>query len=196
MTLFLTGFEALTCSPTSGISVSDSTSLTSYLAIGSEVPSGPGNRVPRDLLLQLYPQLEDSFRNVGTLNDLNDYIASNFSRVVPGGFFAGDIPTFAWRGNYNVSFAVATQNLLDVSLLQTPIATAYQPFDYPFSPSAGKSLQFILYFGLAMSAYPAFFALYTNVERLRNVVRKAMNERAYTINLLTFLPAVLARSSL
>lgn len=68
-----------------------------------------------------------------------------------------------------MSYAIATQNLLDVSLLSSPIITSYQPFDYPFTPTAGKSLQFILYFGLAMSAYPGFFALYTNAERLRNV---------------------------
>ena len=67
------------------------------------------------------------------------------------------------------SYAIATQNLLDVSLLRVPIVTSYQPFDYPFTPAAGNSLQFILYFGLAMSAYPGFFALYTTVERLRNV---------------------------
>lgn len=33
----------------------------------------------------------------------------------------------------------------------------------------GKTLQLILYFGLAMSVYPAFFALYPTVERLRKV---------------------------
>ena len=88
---------------------------------------------------------------------------------MPGGFILGDRPTFAWRGNYDLSFAIATQNLMDVSLLDTPIATQFQAFDYPWAPSAGKSLQFVLYFGLAMSAFPGFFALYTTIERLRNV---------------------------
>lgn len=169
VTFFLKDFSKLTCSPTSGLSVSDSTSLASYLAFDSEVPYGPAGNVPENILLQLYPQLQGSFRDVSSLNGLNSYIEANFSSVVPGGFWTQGTPTFAWRGNYNVSFAVAIQNLLDVSLLNTPVATAYQPFDYPFTPSAGKSLQLILYFGLAMSAYPAFFCLYTNVERLRNV---------------------------
>ena len=33
----------------------------------------------------------------------------------------------------------------------------------------GQTLQLVLYFGLAMSIYPAFFALYPSVERLRKV---------------------------
>lgn len=36
-------------------------------------------------------------------------------------------------------------------------------------PLTGNSLQLITYFGLAMAAYPAFFALYPTLERLRGV---------------------------
>jgi hypothetical protein len=66
-------------------------------------------------------------------------------------------------------WAIAVQNLLDISLLRIPIIASFDSFDLPFSPEAGNSLQLILYFGLAMSAFPGFFALYVNVERTRNV---------------------------
>lgn len=169
VTLFLKNFSALTCAPTSGLYIPESTSLDGYLAIGAEIPYGPASQVPRNTLLQLYPLLGQALEGVTSLDALQAYINANFSTAVPGGFYLGDTPTFAWRGNYNVSFPVAVQNLMDVSLTRTPIITAYQSFDSPFTPSTGKSLQLALYFGLAMSAYPAFFALYTNIERLRNV---------------------------
>lgn len=170
VTLFLKDFTRLTCDRNSGISISESISLNGFLAFGADIPVGPPSQVPTNLLGQLFPLLNAStFTSVPTLGALEDYIAANYSSAQPGGIFLGDAPVFAWRGNYDMSYAVATQNLLDLSLLRLPILTSYQPFDYPFSPSAGKSLQFILYFGLAMSAYPGFFALYTTVERLRNV---------------------------
>jgi hypothetical protein len=50
-----------------------------------------------------------------------------------------------------------------------PISTQYQQFAVPFAPNMGDTLQLILYFGLAMSVYPALFALYPTQERLRNV---------------------------
>jgi ATP-binding cassette, subfamily A (ABC1), member 3 len=51
-----------------------------------------------------------------------------------------------------------------VSLLQPSII-----FYANQSSGIGKALQLITYFGLAMACYPAFFALYPTVERLRNV---------------------------
>jgi hypothetical protein len=42
-------------------------------------------------------------------------------------------------------------------------------FDLPWPSKTEDSLQFIFYFGLVMSAYPAFFALYPTIERLRGV---------------------------
>jgi ATP-binding cassette subfamily A (ABC1) protein 3 len=68
-----------------------------------------------------------------------------------------------------VYYSVAVQNIMDVSLSGTPIFTSFQHFDTQRAPGLGQTIQFILYFGLAMSAYPGFFALYTNIERLRTV---------------------------
>lgn len=169
VTLFLTDFKALSCAPAAQVSTSQREALDFFLAVNASIPEGPPDEVPTGIINQIYPILEAPFQDVGTISAFNGYIAANFRTATPGGFFLGNSPTFAWKGNYGLSYAVAAQNLLDVSLLRTPIVAGYQPFDYPFIPTAGKSLQFILYFGLAMSAYPGFFALYTTAERLRNV---------------------------
>lgn len=173
VTLFLKGFTALGCSPTSAISNEEIDSLSSY-ALSLDIPAGPPSGIPTALLNLLYPQANDTaFNPVATLADLNAYIAANYSSVSPGGFFVNTTaaPTFAWRGDYGMQYAILVQNLLDNSILKTlPILTAYQPFNVPFAPSAGKTLQFVLYFGLAMSAYPGFFALYPTMER-KNKVR-------------------------
>jgi len=42
-------------------------------------------------------------------------------------------------------------------------------FDIPWPSKTGDSLQFVFYFGLVMACYPAFFALYPTIERLRGV---------------------------
>lgn len=49
------------------------------------------------------------------------------------------------------------------------IATSYSPFDTPWVADTGNSLQLLIYIGLALSAYPAFFGLYPNIERRRQV---------------------------
>lgn len=171
VTFFLKGFSALSCSPEASISSSEIAALTSY-GLKGDVPAGPSTQVPTTLLNLLYPQLNNAFHSVATLDAFNDYIAANYSSALPGGFFLNGTgtPTFAYRGNYVMSYAILTQNLMDNSLLGSlPIVTTYQAFDVPWAPSAGKTLQFILYFGLAMSAYPGFFALYPTIERLGKV---------------------------
>jgi ABC-type multidrug transport system ATPase subunit len=169
VTLFLTGFVALSCAPTAQVDTSQREALDFFLAVNANIPTGPPRDVSTQLLNSIYPILKEPFHSVSTFDAFNDYISANYSKITPGGFFLGPVPTLAWKGNYDMAYAIATMNLMDVSLLDIPIVTAYQPFNYPFIPTAGKSLQFILYFGLAMSAYPGFFALYTNAERLRNV---------------------------
>lgn len=42
-------------------------------------------------------------------------------------------------------------------------------FDVPWPEDATNQIQFIFYFGLIMSCYPAFFALYPTRERLLNI---------------------------
>nr|POE84614.1 atp-binding cassette sub-family a member 3 [Quercus suber] len=172
VTLFLKSFSPLTCSPSASVRSSPSLGFDQFLAFGAFMPVGPTGQANTDLLGNIYPRLANNatkFQEVATLQDFNNFVEMRYGNVTPGGYFLGDTPTFAWRGNYELYFAVGMQNLLDIALTQIPIITDFQSFDRPWVPDAGKSLQFILYFGLAMSAYPGFFALYTNVERLRKV---------------------------
>lgn len=185
VTLFLNNFERPGCSPTETIRVSEVSSLVSQndfqLVIGpsnrlsqssleffaSSLPGGGGSSTPGNLTgLMNTTHMED------TLAGFNDYIATNYANVTPGGFFLGDEsspPTFAWRGDGDISLATITQNALDVLLTNISISSQYQAFDLPWAADGGKALQLITYFGLAMAVYPSFFALYPTVERLRNV---------------------------
>jgi ABC-type multidrug transport system ATPase subunit len=163
VTLFLQDFEALSCAPADQVRQANALGLDSLasdlLEDGLDIPVGPPGQGIIDAIEAVYPVLAGAqgINELATLDAFIAYIAANYSSVNPGGFFEGDTPTFAWRGDYGVQFAIAAQNLLDNSLLKIPISTSYQPFDRPWTPSAGDSLQFILYFGLAMSVFPGFF---------------------------------------
>lgn len=185
--MFLKGFTIPGCSPTSQISRSDIDSLLTQ--IDYTIPIGPTDKIPLDAAQRIGvtlptgssgggdesdpAELADSIEAIdGSLVDFNDFISQNFANVTPGGFFLGDAsapPTFAYKGNGDLSLATITQNALDTLLTNVSISSQYQAFDTPWVSSAGKNLQLVVYFGLAMSAYPAFFALYPTLERLRNV---------------------------
>jgi ATP-binding cassette, subfamily A (ABC1), member 3 len=109
---------------------------------------------------------------VNTSTQFNDYINQRFANVTPAGFFLGDGNSqtiLAYKGNGDIYNGVFGQNIMDVMLTNISIATQFQPFDILWAPGAGKSLQLVVYFGLAMAAYPGFFALYPTVERVRNI---------------------------
>ncbi|THZ02875.1 putative ABC transporter [Aureobasidium pullulans] len=170
VTLFLQGFSELSCSPEDSSSSENTVSFASLNDV-LDFPAGPASQVPNALLNAVYPGLGNAIAPVASADALNAYVRSNYSRVFPGGYFIaeGGTPLFAWRGNYELTYAILTQNIMDSSLLGSPIITAYQAFQRPWAPSAGDTLQFILYFGLAMSAYPGFFALYPTSERVAKV---------------------------
>ncbi|CAF9920930.1 MAG: hypothetical protein ALECFALPRED_001670 [Alectoria fallacina] len=187
VTLFLKNFTALGCSPTQSVSPSNLESLLTQ--VDYDIVVGPASKISPQALAQLEATLpggnssgsggsglSDLMSSIhpinGTLEDFNNYIGQFYGNVTPGGFFLGDDsspPTFAYVGNGDISLATITQNMMDNLLLNISISSQYQAFDTPWVPSAGKTLQLIVYFGLAMSAYPAFFALYPTLERLRNV---------------------------
>ncbi|CAK4029999.1 ABC transporter [Lecanosticta acicola] len=170
VTLFLVDFPGLSCSPAAQVSQQDAVSFNNWVAAWARMPYGPPSQVPVQELRGLYTNLtQRSLIPVNSFQEFNDYISTNFTRARPGGFYIGDTPTLAWRGNYDLYYPVTAMNLLDISLTRIPIVTSYQSFDAAWAPQAGKTLQFILYFGLAMSIFPSFFALYTNMERIRNV---------------------------
>lgn len=187
VTLFLKGYTAPGCSPTRSVSSSDLQSLLTQKHY--DIVIGPASRLSTQALAQLeatlpggnssssgesgLSDLTSSIHAInGTLDDFNNYIGRFYGNVTPGGFFLGDDtspPTFAYVGNGDISLATITQNLMHNLLLNISISSQYQAFDTPWVPSSSKTLQLIVYFGLAMSAYPAFFALYPTLERLRNV---------------------------
>lgn len=117
--------------------------------------------------------LSDMIEVVNTLDDFNSKIDVDFAHVKPGGFFLPEqgTPVFAYQGNgdLNMRNGLIVQNLVDSILGNTPISVAYQELPFPWAPSQGNTLQFITYFGLAMAVFPAFFALYPTIERLRQV---------------------------
>ncbi|KAF2473758.1 ABC transporter [Lindgomyces ingoldianus] len=116
--------------------------------------------------------LFDYIKLVDTLDDFNAYIKANFSTVTPGGFFLGDEPIFSFYSNLGflgLYSSIFMQNAVDMLLTNTTISTNFRSFNYPWPEDATNQIQFIFYFGLIMACYPAFFALYPTVERLRKI---------------------------
>jgi hypothetical protein len=134
--------------------------------------------MPLDFINQRFPVVaaQDPYVTLNSYQEWLNYFDTDYRSIRPGGAYIGGAspPTFAWlAGDFGrdlgLETAVVSQNLLNVGLLQIPITASYQSFDQPGAPTVGDTLQFILYFGLAMAAFPGFFALYVNAERLRNV---------------------------
>jgi ATP-binding cassette subfamily A (ABC1) protein 3 len=183
-TRYLFGFGGLSCDPS--VSASAETSYTTSAVAGLSIVYGPPARVPVAALTALLPSIDpSSFVSVNTLAEFNTYINNNYGNTTPGGFFLGENgspPTFAYQGNYQISFAPLVQNLLDNVLApSTSIAAAYQNFALPWAPGTGDTLQVILYFGLAMCAFPGFMSLYTTAERLRHVRVSIYTQLIYSI---------------
>jgi hypothetical protein len=181
VTLFLKNFKGVGCAPTQRISLSD---VESLITLGDyDLVVGPSSRMSNATLTLLFgpliptpippeSQIRQFLHTIDTLDQFNDYINQNFANVTPAGFFLGDgtsQTTLAYKGNGDIYTGVFGQNILDVMLTNISIATQYSSFDIPWAPGAGKTLQLVVYFGLAMAAYPGFFSLYPTVERTRNI---------------------------
>ena len=178
VTLFLKNFRAPGCAPAQQISLSDVETL--FTQTQYDLLVGPSSRFSNATLTSLYgpllpvipPQslIQRYLHKVDTLPDFNNYINQNFANVTPAGFFFdGSQTTLAYQGDGDIYNAIFGQNIMDVMLTNISIATQYSSFDIPWAPSTGKSLQLVVYFGLAMAAYPGFFSLYPTIERTRNI---------------------------
>jgi len=135
------------------------------------LPVGTGGGTQNETSMQ---NLADSLHFVDSFDDFKTNIKSNYHNVTPGGIYVGGRDpstnaTIAFRGNGNVINALIVQNLVDNLLLGQRVLTHYSEFDYFWPDGTVLTLQFIIYMGLALSAFPAFFALYPTVERIRNV---------------------------
>ncbi|KAL4787823.1 hypothetical protein BJX76DRAFT_267076 [Aspergillus varians] len=191
VTLFLRGVPKPGCSGEDSYRTPDSTIADQWDDLLLVV--GPSDRVQPELLESFVASMSDRidvdpgesddtsqpssresyFHHVLNYAEFTSYIATDYANVTPGGVYLGDSlwqPTIAWKGdNSNFPLAAITQNLLDRLLTGISINVAFEFFDIPSMPDLSDVLQLIVYFGLAMSVYPAFFALYPTVERLRHV---------------------------
>ncbi|XMA18816.1 hypothetical protein WAI453_011607 [Rhynchosporium graminicola] len=180
VTLFLKGFTAVGCSPEQTVSLSFVENL--YTQDRYDIVVGPSSRFSNAALTSLYgpllpfvpPQdlIDRNLHKVDSLAEFNSYIDQNYANVTPAGFFIGSgssQTTLAYKGNGNIYTAIFGQNIMDVALTNISIGTQYASFDIPWAPRTGKTLQLVVYFGLAMAAYPGFFSLYPTIERTRNI---------------------------
>ncbi|KAK3699031.1 hypothetical protein LTR37_016635 [Vermiconidia calcicola] len=140
---------------------------------GVLVPVGPPERFALSSLPPAYRAFRNQLSIVDNLPEFNSYIRNNFRDVAPGGFYLGDNatspPLMAYRINGNPGYSALAKNLADSYLTGVTINADFSTFALPFTGSTGDSLQAVLYISLALSTYPAFFALYPTFERLANV---------------------------
>ncbi|KLU92187.1 hypothetical protein MAPG_11133 [Magnaporthiopsis poae ATCC 64411] len=109
---------------------------------------------------------------VDTLDEFNRHITDQRKNITPAGLWLGDsgsVPTLAYNVIPEAVNAFFGQNLLNSLTTNQTLAATYTPFDIPWSPDAGNSLQMLVYVCLALAAYPGFFSLYPNLERRRQV---------------------------
>ncbi|KAF2660232.1 P-loop containing nucleoside triphosphate hydrolase protein [Lophiostoma macrostomum CBS 122681] len=119
----------------------------------------------------------DSIKRMITVVDTFDYFSQSVrqwqeigSSDVLGGIWLGDTPTVLYHVE-SPWYGLYMQNILNVALSNVPIAAEYSTFPSTSMPRVYdlKVLMFMIYFGLIMAAYPAFFALYPTNERISNV---------------------------
>jgi len=172
VTLFLKNYKAVGCDPGAASNDPEVFSLSNVDDVPL-IPIGPRSTVGPaiETIIRRAGIQENAFNIVDTLDDFNGFVETRFRNITPGGFFLNqDGPlVMSYLGNRGVIGGLITLNTLDNIAGNITISTQYQQFAVPFSPGMGKTLQLILYFGLAMCVYPALFALYPTQERLRNV---------------------------
>ena len=183
VTLFLKDFKGAGCSPNEQFSASDVENLINARQKYNLVV-GPSESVSNASLTALYGRILggttalsqssvlSNLTIVDTIADFNNFIEDNYKTVKPAGFFlgvGGSEPTLAYQGDGALQNAMFGQNVMNVMLTNIPIVFQYASFDLPLTIETGKSLQLVVYFGLAMAAYPAFFSLYPTIERTRKI---------------------------
>ena len=163
--------------PADKFSESNLLRLFAPIYVNTQGSTGNGNASQGDgLSARAVTNPADFLANITLVNSLDEFnraVVQYRKNITPAAIWLGDDhsrPTLAYRGNgpemINAWFG---KWAMDMLLTNKTIASTYVFFDTPFSPSAGNSLQLLVYVGLALCAYPAFFSLYPNLERRRHV---------------------------
>lgn len=190
--LFVKGQKATLCQP-SNDRAAGSNSDYNGLFDDLFLVAGPASQLDPSTLLNLFTPIfstsssgssgggssgnisafASALHTVDSFSGFNDFVVQNRLNVTPAGWWLGDAnspATIAYVADIgSVYTSVFGQNALDIMLTNTSIATSFAPFTTPFVPGTGNSLQLLTYLALSLAAYPAFFGLYPNVERRRNV---------------------------
>ncbi|KAJ9156929.1 ATP-binding cassette sub-family A member 5 [Coniochaeta hoffmannii] len=194
VTLFVKGRSLPGCTPTERVEAATADVNVFSNEFDLFVVGGPASKFNEQALFRLFAPIylntmgntssgsnggsspTSLFQNltlVNTLDEFNNQMLNFRKNVTPAGLWLGDAnspPTVAYKGSgaemINAWFGGW---VLDMLLSNISISSTYVNFDIPWAPDTGNSLQLIVYVGLALAAYPGFFALYPNVERRRNV---------------------------
>jgi ATP-binding cassette, subfamily A (ABC1), member 3 len=194
VTLYIKNQEPLGCSPAAQSSTRQIQNVFRSSNLNLYMVAGPSSKVSMQNIAQLFlpivtplitptpnqtsnipPSGLNLLQNltiVDTLDSFNTFIADNRKNVTPAGLWLGDsssAPTLAYLGSRSFVNALYGQNFLDILLANTSIAMNWAPFDIPFAPNTGQTMQLLIYICIALVAYPGLFALYPNLERRRNV---------------------------
>ncbi|KAH0613686.1 uncharacterized protein H6S33_005572 [Morchella sextelata] len=181
--IFLKGYDRATCSNADTISRGDTYSLT--FDVDLNIVLGPREAIS-GFNISSYIEGDSSSSNgitvtfndanisfVNTFPDFTQYIRTNYSDVSPGGFFINNNSdtqaTYAYLGNRGIRNSMIVQNVVNNLVFGQRVSASYAEFDIPWRPEQGLTLQFLVYTGLVFSVFPAFFALYPTLERIRNV---------------------------
>ncbi|KAM0351961.1 hypothetical protein ACHAPU_002477 [Fusarium lateritium] len=146
--------------------------------------AGPPSKLPSNLEALFSPTFNGQAGNLkikpdsiqqpkiaGTFQEFKDVLRDNRKSITTGVWLGDEEqgPTFAWVANLFITSPILAQQLLDVLLTNTTIVSSWSALEIPVSDTTGDSLQMIVYMCIALSAYPAFFALYPSNERRRFV---------------------------
>jgi ABC-type multidrug transport system ATPase subunit len=141
----------------------------------SSLASSGGNGTA-DLAARDLTNPADFLKNLTLVNsydEFNSAVVQYRKNITPAGIWLGDdhsLPTVVYKGDgAEIIDAWFGGWVMDMLLTNSTIASTYIFFDTPFVPDMGNSLQLLVYVGLALCAAPAFFSLYPNLERRRNV---------------------------
>ncbi|KAF2006147.1 P-loop containing nucleoside triphosphate hydrolase protein [Amniculicola lignicola CBS 123094] len=118
-------------------------------------------------------ELKDRLTYVDTYDEFKQYIEDHHaSWGVAGGVWLGDNPTIAYNGQVVwLRSPMLMQNFINNIITGVSIDVGFADFATTEIPALFdlKPLIFMIYYGLIMACYPAFFALYPTHERISNV---------------------------